>query len=163
MLAAVFAGSFSSVRVLSTELAKADLVTAQDWPVDVEAEVAATWEAFTGRFDARRTCFEDVEVRLVRELAAGDARYQPDERRVEILIPTSPRRFRESLVHELAHHVERTCASHAELRTELGYPTWEEWTSGSEWEEVPAERWAEAVVQLVNGERVRIRQLVDLA
>ena len=162
VLAAVFGAAFLSVRLVATELAKADLRTEQEWPDDVASLVGETWTDFIARFEDRQTCFEDFEVTLVRELDAGDARYRPVERLIEIRIPTSPRRFRESLVHELAHHVERTCAAHAGLRAELGYPEWEAWTRGPEWEQVPSERWAEAVVLLVNGERVRFGRSMPL-
>ena len=76
----------------------------------------------------------------------------------EIQIPTTPARFRESVAHELAHHVEHACGQFGDLRSalhpQLGRPG-SPWAGGRVWEEVPSERWAEAVVELVNGERIR--------
>lgn len=132
------------------------LTIVQDLPDDVRAELDPTWAAFLDRFAGRRRCIADVEVVLVDHVDGGDARYVPDGARIEIEIPTTPARFRESLVHELAHHVERTCDDFGELRTVLHaeFGTERPWAGGDPWVEVPAERWAEAVVQLVNGERI---------
>lgn len=146
------------VRAIRGELAKADLIAEQDLPADVKAEVAETWAAFLDAFGPRRQCFSDVSLLLVREVEDGDAKYVFDGSVIEIQIPTSPRRFRESLVHELAHHVEYTCASFGALRARfaqtLGVPV-DQWFSGDDWEDVPSEKYAETVVEVVNGERVR--------
>ena len=136
----------------------ARLHTVQDLPDDVQAELDVTWRRFVDRFDARTGCVDDVSVELVRAIDGGDARYVIDGSVIEIKIPTTPSRFRESLVHELAHHVEYTCGEFAELRRalhpQLGDPE-APWAGGDDWEETPSERWAEAVVLLVNGERIR--------
>lgn len=146
------------MRIIGGELRKADLNTEQELPDDVKAEVAETWDAFVDVFGPRRRCFSDVSLLLVREVEDGDARYVVDGAVIEIQIPTSPRRFRESLVHELAHHVEYTCASFGVLRAgfagTLGVPV-DQWFSGEDWEDVPSEKYAEAVVEVVNSERVR--------
>ncbi len=137
---------------------RADLIVVQDVPPEVQAELDATWSRFLARFGSRRNCFGDVSVMLVRQVDGGDARYVIDERRIEVQIPTTPKRFRESVVHELAHHVEHTCSDFAELKAVLhsllGGPQ-RSWSGGGVWEEIPSELWAEAAVQLVNGERVR--------
>lgn len=86
---------------------RADLVVVRDVPADVQAELDVTWSRFLDRFGSRRTCFEDVSVDLVRQVQGGDARYVIDKRLIEIQIPTTPARFRESFAHELAHHL--TC------------------------------------------------------
>jgi hypothetical protein len=137
---------------------RADLLLVQDVPDDVRREVGVVWGRFVDRFASRSGCFADVEVVLVREVAGGDARYVAEHARIEIRIPTTPARFRESLAHELAHHVEATCPAFAGLRSTLrpllggaDRP----WSGGEVWAEIPSERWAEAVVELVNGERVR--------
>lgn len=132
------------------------LTIVQDLPDDLRAELDPTWAAFLDRFAGHRRCIADVEVVLVDHVEGGDARYVSDGARIEIEIPTTPARFRESLVHELAHHVERTCDDFGELRTVLHAEFGSElvWSGGSPWVDIPAERWAEAVVQLVNGERI---------
>ena len=81
---------------------RADLEPEQELPADVRAEVDTTWAAFLDVFGSRRRCFGDVALRLVGDVDGGDARYDLDEALIEIEIPTSPARFRESLAHELA-------------------------------------------------------------
>ena len=130
----------------------------QQVPADVRRETGATWAAFTARFAARADCWDDVSIELVRVVDGGDARYVAADARIEIRIPTTPARYRESLVHELAHHVERTCADFVSLRSALGpllAGGTDTWFSGATWEAVPSERYAEAVVELVNEQRIR--------
>lgn len=137
----------------------AELVAEQELPADVRAEVDARWADFVAVFGSRARCFRDVSLLLVDDVEGGDARYVVDRARIEIAVPTSPARFRESLVHELAHHVEHTCPAFGELRHELaalpelvGRP----WSGGDQaWSDTPAEHWAEAVVEVVDGRRVR--------
>ena len=136
----------------------AELSFGQDVPDDVRVESDAVWSHFAERFDARMTCIDDVTVVLVGSVEGGDARYVVGESRIEIRIPTTPARYRESLAHELAHHVERTCADFTSLRTDLEpllAADAESWWVGPTWEETPSEQFAEAVVEFVNGERVR--------
>ncbi len=158
-LLAVAAGvaSFGVVRWL-TRPQPSELAARQDVPADVRAEIAAVWGSFEVVFADRLTCIDDVEVLLVGEVGGGDARYLPDDALIEIEIPTTPARFRESLAHELAHHVEATCGEFAALRDRL-HPVLGgvavPWDSGPVWFEVPSERWAEHVTELINGERVR--------
>lgn len=129
----------------------------QQLPVDVRAEIATVERRFVDAFEHRLGCVPPARLRLVGDIVGGDARYVVGDRRIEIEIPTTPARFRESLVHELAHHVEATCEEFDELRTNLG-PLFGEstrgWTAGATWEEVPAELWAETVVLVVNGDRL---------
>jgi len=135
-----------------------ELLAEQDLPADVQAEVDAVWDRFTEVFAPRLTCFDDVSLLLVESLPEGDARYLVEEARIEILIPTSPRRFRESLAHELAHHVEHGCDAFSDLRGDfIGLPDvgCDSWFAAERWQETPSEQWAETVVLMVNGERVR--------
>ena len=134
------------------------LLFVQDVPADVRRASDATFERFLHRFAGRVGCVDDVSVELVRAVEDGDARYVAGRRRIEIQIPTTPARYEESLAHELAHHLERTCGEFESLRSVLepmlggdGVP----WSGGPIWEEIPSERFAEAVVELVNGERIR--------
>lgn len=134
----------------------ADLEVLQDVPDDVRAELDTTWNRFVERFPARRTCTADVAVLLVAEVEGGDARYVAGDARIEIQIPTTPARFRESFAHELAHHVERTCAEFDVVRPALlDAIGGTDWFEGDTWEAIPSESWAEAVVLVLNGERVR--------
>jgi len=156
---AVVAGAFAfALTRQAVADSPAELTAVQDVPDDVQAELDAGWGRFTDRFAGRLTCIDDVSVELVRSIDGGDARYVVADAHIEIEIPTTPARFRESFVHELAHHVEHTCAEFVPLRDalhpELGHPG-EPWAGGPVWEDDPSEQWAEAVVELVNGERVR--------
>lgn len=132
------------------------IVADQDLPPDVVAEVNDTWQRFATSFPARVDCFGEVGLRLVERVDGGDARYLVAERRIEIEIPTSPRRFRESLAHELAHHLEHTCPAFDDVRSRFaalpGVPAGP-WDRGERWERIPSELWAETVVAVVNGER----------
>jgi hypothetical protein len=100
---------------------------------------------------------------LVADVPDGDARYFPAEASIEIEIPTSPRRFRDSLVHELAHHVERRCPDFPDVRDEiLALTAADSWTGQPRWADRPAELWAESVVEVVLAERVRFGRTVPL-
>jgi hypothetical protein len=169
VLVGIVAAGTASFVVTRAALAGPDdgrLVTIQDVPADVRAELETTWGRFVEQFAARRSCWPDVAVELVRRVEGGDARYVVGRALIEIEIPTTPARFSESLVHELAHHVEHTCAEFRELRDvlhpRLGGPE-RSWAGGDVWEATPSEIWAEAVVQLVNGERVRHARDMPLA
>lgn len=135
----------------------AAVVTPQDLPPDVRTEIETTWSDFTAAFAGRLDCIGPVTLVLVGAVEEGDARYLAGDARIEIEIPTTPARFRESLAHELAHHVEHGCDDFGALRevlhAELGPDR--PWRGGSTWYDEPSERWAEHVVELVNGERVR--------
>ncbi|MEL7157697.1 MAG: hypothetical protein AAFN30_13995 [Actinomycetota bacterium] len=163
-LAIVVAGGFLAATAVVRHQQRAQLVAEQELPADVRAEVDQTWERFNDVFGSQRRCVDDVRLRLVSDVPDGDARYVVDERRIDIEIPTSPRRFRESFVHELAHHVEHTCARADELRRSflaldgVSGP----WHEGSTWATTPSELWAETVVLVVNGERVRHGRSVPL-
>ena len=140
-----------------------ELIVVQDVPSDVRAELDVTWQRFLDRFGSRRTCWTDVSVVLVADVVDGDARYVTADARIEIEIPTTPARFRESLAHELAHHVEHTCVEFETLESRL-LPALGggDWFAGETWDQVPSERFAEAVVELVNGERIRHAERVQV-
>ncbi len=126
----------------------------QPIPADVEAEARAAVADYVGVFAARRACAPPADVVLVRDVEGGDARYVAEDGRVEIEIPTTPARFRESLVHELAHHLEHRCADFGELREAWLAQAGGAWSGHQRWEDRPSEQWAEAVVDIVLGERI---------
>lgn len=163
-LAAVVATAFVGSTLVVRWQQRAQLTAEQDLPADVRTEVDQTWERFTEVFGKQRRCMDDVRLLLVTGLAEGDARYVIDEQRIEIKIPTSPRRFRESLVHELAHHLEHTCGRFSALQSDFLAieEVTEPWAAGDTWETTPSELWAETVVLVVNGERVRHERTMTL-
>lgn len=76
-----------------------------------------------------------------------------------VRVPATASSLAASLVHELAHHLELSCPSHAALRTEFlaaqGHDPAAQWFGGEVWEEIPSEQFAEAVVHAVLGGRER--------
>lgn len=145
---------FAALWVPVRHSQKADLRPTQDLPADVQTEVDTVWARFTDAFSARQRCIDDVALTLVDEVVGGNARYLSETATIEIQIPTSPRRFRESLAHELAHHVDATCDAFAPLRTRfLALNNTTTWAGQQPWEAQPSEQWAETAVQIVNGER----------
>jgi hypothetical protein len=131
--------------------------------VAVEQELRATVAEFVAVFAPRQGCTGGAELHLVREIDDGDARYVAAEALIEIEIPTSPRRFRESLVHELAHHVAHACPDadvlRADVMTAVGAI---DWNGQERWDQRPSELWAEAVVEIVLGERIRFGRSIAL-
>jgi hypothetical protein len=147
----------------SDEQAAPVVTFVQPVPHDVETEARSAVAAFVERFATRRECAGGAEVLLVDEVPDGDARYLPAEAVIEIEIPTSPRRFRDSLVHELAHHVEHRCPDFTALRDEvLALTGATAWTGQHRWADRPSELWAESVVEVVLGERVRFGRSVPI-
>jgi hypothetical protein len=142
------------------------LIPLQDLPDDVAALVDQTWGDFERAFPARLDCMAPVSLLLVANVPDGDAVYRRDPARIEIEIPTSPARFPESLVHELAHHLEATCPEHTQIRTTFmhsqGLAGSAGWFGGDLWEKVPSEHFAEAVVQVVNGDRILHDDVIEL-
>lgn len=142
------------------------LQAVQSLPPDVAAAVTDTWHRFARAFDARLVCMGAVELELVRDLGEGDARYDADLARIVIEIPTSPARFPESLAHELGHHLEATCLGpplQQAFLTAQGISAAAPWRSTGVWHEMPSEHFAEAVVAIVNGERLLHDDVIELS
>lgn len=156
-----WAGRVVVVVVVAALVWSADGPTArieptQDLPPDVAEALDDAWRRFLLVFGERRACMSDVSLTLARDVP-GDARYRLADRSIVIEIPTSPARFAESVVHELAHHMERTCGIE-EIRDDFlaaqGFAADVPWYGPAEWEELPTEHFAEAVVDVVLGERL---------
>lgn len=132
--------------------------TVQDVPTDVAVIVNEVWRDVGDRLPWAAECMLPVEVFLTRNVPDGAARYRADEQLIEIEIPTSPARFRESLVHELGHHIDATCDDLEGLRmsflTAQGFDASQRWDDGDTWEGTPHEHFAEAIVVIVNGDRL---------
>jgi hypothetical protein len=164
VVALVGAATIGAIVAWPSDGPAAPVVTfVQPVPDDVETEARSAVAAFVEQFAARRACIGGAEVMLVDEVPDGDARYLAAEALIEIEIPTSPRRFRDSLVHELAHHVEHRCPNFAALRDEIMALTGAAaWTGQTRWADRPSELWAESVVEAVLGERVRFGRSVPM-
>ncbi len=135
-----------------------EVIAVQDLPDDLSAAVDGAWNRFLEAFPDRRDCIASVHVGFVDDVPDGDASYRREDGVISIQIPTSPARFDESFVHELAHHLESTCPAQLRLRPDFlvaqGFPATASWNEGSAWHATPSEHFAEAVVQLVNGRRL---------
>lgn len=139
----------------------------QDLPDDVALLTSTTWDRFEAAFPARRACLTDVELELLDDVALGAARYVESERLILIEIPTSPRRYVESLTHELAHHLDASCGAElaigAALRAAQGIDPQVPWDEVEVWEERPTEQYAEVVVEYVTGDRFTHADVIDVS
>ena len=139
----------------------------QRLPDDVALLTASTWDRFEAAFPAQAGCLTDVELELVEEVAGGAARYIASERLILIEIPTSPRRYVESLTHELAHHLDAGCdadlAIGATIRTAQGLDPQAPWEGARAWAARPSEHYAEAVLEYVTGDRYTHADVIDVS
>jgi len=131
---------------------------------DFRTLIQATWVQFLNVFDARASCFGDIRIVAVKELA-DRAQYDPTTVTMLVRVPERGSLLRAALVHEWAHHVEFQCAAHSEMRLAFldaqGMPRNTPWQSmqGSthlpfyEWGKIPSEQYAETVVAVVLGDR----------
>lgn len=140
------------------------LIASQRLPDDVQTLTDDTWEAFLASFPAQARCIGRPHLVLVDDIEAGAAEYLPLTRTIEIEIPTSPQRYSESLVHELGHHLERSCAVREEIGPAIldgqGFDPDTAWSTNPAWEDRPSEHFAEAVVERVLGERITHGDLI---
>jgi hypothetical protein len=132
------------------------LVVADDVPSDVRALALDTWDRFVNAFPARRACIPPAT--LAHAWRFPDrAAYDPATRAVVLRVPGTVANLRASLVHEFAHHLESTCDAHESLRRPFLVASGEvpdaPWFAGRVWEDVPSERFAEAVTVFVLEER----------
>jgi hypothetical protein len=118
----------------------------------------ATFDRFASAAPALRSCIGTIRLEAADEL--GDlARYDPATQVIRVRVPATAPSLEQSLVHEFAHHVERVCTSHIDLRAEFleaqGQPPATEWFADVSWVDRPSEQFAEAVVEVVLGSRSR--------
>ena len=139
----------------------------QSLPDDVAELTTSTWMAFERAFPSQAGCLSDVELELVDDVPGGAADYLVAEHLIRIEIPTSPRRFVESLTHELAHHLDEVCdgggAIGAAFRAAQGIEAEVRWDRGEAWEERPTEQFAETVVEYVIGDRYTHADIIEVS
>ncbi len=123
---------------------------------DFEALAQETWQDFLAAFPARTDCFGDVRLQATPDLPSRAA-YDPGPAAVSVRVPGAPAFLQSGLVHEWAHHLERQCPEHVQLRpiflAAQGLPPDADWFHGESWASTPSEQYAEAVVVLVLGRR----------
>lgn len=130
------------------------LLVAPDVPNDVRVLATATWDRFLDAFPARRGCIPPLTLRHAWTLP-DRAAYDPDDRLVVLRVPATAASLRATLYHEFAHHLEFSCPAHRSLRepflAAIGSAADAAWFAGRRWEDVPSERFAEAVTVYVLG------------
>ena len=125
-------------------------------PDDVRQLAQAAMTDFLEVFPAQRQCVAGVRLDIDPDFEAR-GRYEPETATVILRTPATAPKLRESLFHELAHHLEWNCPSQLELRKPFldaqGFSAGSEWTKGDAWEDSPSEHFAEAVVEVIEGRR----------
>lgn len=135
---------------------------APDVPSDVRRLATQVWADTAGALPARAACLDGAVLATDRDL--GDrARYLPASSAIVLRIPATAAQLESALIHELAHHLEHTCADHRALRPAFlaaqGHPSDANWFGGDQWSDRPSEQYAEAVVLHVRGHRGFHRQM----
>lgn len=133
---------------------------------DFGALATLTFDEFIAYAPAVAPCIGTVRLAAATELDEL-AYYSADTATITVRVPATAPSLRDSLVHELAHHVEASCVSHEPMRADFlaaqGHEPDQDWFAASTWENTPSEQFAEAVVEHVLGERQRNLARIRLA
>jgi len=133
------------------------LIMGDGVPGDLRALATEAFADFESAFPARMHCMGDVRLVPVWEEMEERARYRRGEAIIELAVPATANLLADSLIHELAHHLEFTCPEHREVRPAFlaaqGHPEGADWYAGDTWESIPSEQFAETVVLVVLGRR----------
>jgi hypothetical protein len=125
-------------------------------PDDLRAVATDAWHRFSEAFPRCAERMGGVTVGVAWELA-DRARYEPGPALVLARAPGTAANLEASLLHEYAHHAEHRCPPGAAFRARFtvaaGLPPGKPWRAGGSWEQTPSERFAEAAVIHVLGER----------
>jgi hypothetical protein len=126
----------------------------RDVPAGFRDVATTAWTRFTTTFEARKDCLAPVSIEIAWALD-DRAQYEPRTRVVVVRVPGTAPNLTASLVHEFAHHLEFTCADQRWLRPRFlraaELPQDSAWFGSARYENVPSERFAEAVVAVVLG------------
>ncbi|HEX2368033.1 MAG TPA: hypothetical protein VHM94_02245 [Acidimicrobiia bacterium] len=151
----VVAAASLAVAGLGAAAPPAGLLVTPETPGDVAVLAAATFERFIEAAPALDRCIG--RVRLAGAWSLGDrGSYDADTSSITVRIPGTAPRLAATLVHELAHHVDLACLSEdvrASFRRVQGLSANSPWDEGASWAEVPAEQFAETMVEAVLGRR----------
>lgn len=125
---------------------------------DFSALANATFQAFLDAAPGVMDCVGGVRLEAATTLQDA-AQYDRGTRTVTVRVPATAPSLTDSLVHELAHHLESVCGSQADLRNAFveaqGFDPTSQWSDGPSWEQTPSEQFAETVVLVVLGRRRR--------
>lgn len=132
---------------------------------DLAALARETFDGFAAAAPAAVACMGDVRLEASRQLD-DLARYDQGTATIEVRVPANAASLEASLIHELAHHLEISCPSHAEFRPAFlaaqGHPAETPWFADVAWEQKPSEQFAEAVVAATLGDRRRNQLTIQL-
>lgn len=117
-------------------------------PDDFVAVVNGALAAADERLPRHRGCLTGFTVQPDWEL---DDRATYDDGVISVRVPATAPRIEQSVIHELAHHLDATCPAVEDVRPlfQAAQQTDAAWDRGPTWAETPAEQFAEAVSLVV--------------
>jgi hypothetical protein len=123
-------------------------------PQDLQRLATSAWGDFIASFRRHQDCIDPVTV--VPALRLGDrATYSQTDALVTVRVPGTAPNLRAALIHEFAHHLDYTCPRVRHFRRRFlaaqGLATTRPWGTGASWEQIPAEQFADAAVEIVLG------------
>jgi hypothetical protein len=123
-------------------------------PEDLQRLATSAWGDFIASFRRHQDCIDPVTV--VPVLRLGDrATYSQRDALVTVRVPGTAPNLRAALIHEFAHHLDYTCPRVRHFRRRFlaaqGLATTRPWGTGASWEQIPAEQFADAAVEIVVG------------
>jgi hypothetical protein len=126
-------------------------------PADLEAVAHDAWSAFLAAFPARHDCIGNATLVAAWELD-DRAELDPETMTIVVRVPATAPQLTESMMHEFGHLLEFACPDQASVREPFraaqGLAPDQEWFIADEWQDVPSEQWAEAVVRHVLGSQL---------
>ncbi len=123
-------------------------------PQDLQRLATSAWGDFIASFRRHQDCIDPVTV--IPALRLGDrATYSQTDALVTVRVPGTAPNLRAALIHEFAHHLDYTCPRVRHFRRRFlaaqGLATTRPWGTGASWEQIPAEQFADAAVEIVLG------------
>jgi len=143
------------------------MITSVGLSATMNETIDEAWTAFSNALPNVASCVPSVHLTEGTVSGEGDAEYIHNEQRIRVRTSTPSETLRESVIHELAHHADATCgmptATRAAFLEAQGFSADAAWDCGDAWETTPAEHFAEAIVQIVSGQRSLAQHLVELS
>ncbi|HUO47171.1 MAG TPA: hypothetical protein VM470_10120, partial [Acidimicrobiia bacterium] len=125
-------------------------------PNDVRQLTRAAVVDFLEAFPTKGECLQGLRLQVDPSLD-DRGHYDPTAATITLRTPATASKLRNSLFHEIAHHLEWKCPSQIEMRQPFliaqGFPVDSEWAPDDSWETSPSEHFAEAVVEVIEGRR----------
>jgi hypothetical protein len=151
---AILIGAVVAVAALGAATAGSGLRFTAATPDDLRAVASDAWQRFADAIPACAGRLDGLTVGVAWDLPAR-ARYEPEGVLVLVRAPGTAANLEATLLHEFAHHAERRCAPSLAFRrrfTEVaGLPAATPWRGSAPWDQIPSERFAEAVMTYVLG------------